>query len=67
MSGSFTESIVEQAALARLESAGWQINALLAVSDGVEARVGTIGAGREWSSPGARSRARPLPARTCRS
>ena len=25
MSGSFTESIVEQAALARLETAGWQI------------------------------------------
>jgi type I restriction enzyme R subunit len=26
-------------------------NALLAVSDGVEARVGTLGAGREWFKP----------------
>lgn len=27
------------------------LNALLAVSDGVEARVGTLGAGREWFKP----------------
>ena len=26
-------------------------NVLLAVSDGVEARVGTLGAGREWFKP----------------
>jgi type I restriction enzyme R subunit len=26
-------------------------NALFAVSDGVEARVGTLGAGREWCKP----------------
>lgn len=74
----FTESVVEQAALAWLESVGWQVGsaaenvtirsvfqqlqtyqaevptlfatkALLAVSDAVEARLGTRGAGRERS------------------
>jgi type I restriction enzyme R subunit len=35
-------------------------NAVLVVSDGVQARVGTLGAGRSGSSPGARSRARTL-------
>ncbi|MBN8478040.1 MAG: type I restriction endonuclease subunit R [Burkholderiales bacterium] len=29
----------------------FSLNALLAVSDGVEARVGTLGAGREWFKP----------------
>jgi type I restriction enzyme R subunit len=40
-------------------------NALLVASDGVEARVGAIGAGREWYKPGGPSRARRWPTRTC--
>ena len=44
-------------------------NAVLVVSDGMQARIGSLGAGKEWFKPGARSRARGRcaePAPSCR-
>jgi len=41
----FTESVVEDAALAWLEDVGWPLRC------GVEARIGTLTAGQEWFKP----------------
>jgi type I restriction enzyme R subunit len=41
-------------------------NAALVVSDGVEARLGAIGAGREWFKPWRPSRTKNWPTRQCR-
>jgi len=56
MTAPFTESVVEQAALAWLESSGWSIR------NGAEIAPGEPAAGREWFKPW-RSSGRPHGAR----